>query len=195
MKPKALWIVGEPGVGKTSLVRGIVGDSPMRLVDNPKWTKVDALLIALAGHYTGGTFDGADTVPYNGVEAALAYWKQYLVDKAKLTIFDGDRFSHDKAKAEIASSALALVVYVSAPPEVTEARRKQRGSDQDKSWIAGRKTKSLRFAESFPKAHRLDLDGTLPASDLVGQVRAWLQSDIPETPPPEEDDSVLSMFG
>jgi hypothetical protein len=89
-----VWVVGEPGVGKTTLVREGLLEDDMELVGPPKWTVGQA--VAAAGHYSGGKFDGADTVPYNGAAAALDYWATRL-HTFPLTIFDGDRFSNDNA--------------------------------------------------------------------------------------------------
>jgi GTPase SAR1 family protein len=101
-----LWVVGPPGAGKTSLVRALMDHldpgQTRYLVDKPKWTVAPGLFAA-AGHYTGSTFDGADTVPYNGVAAALSSWADGSAfgtpcgPTPPLTILDGDRFSHETA--------------------------------------------------------------------------------------------------
>jgi len=192
MKNKALWIVGEPGVGKTTLVRALVGSEPSKLIDSPKWTLVGDF--ALAGHYTGGTFDGADTVPYNAVDTTLTYWETELVAKTPVTIFDGDRFSHESARERISRSAVPMVLHLVAPAEVVAARRKERGSNQDPSWLKGRKTKSEKFARTFPAEGTLVLDAKLPTEELRAKVEAWLRGEAVESLAPEPEDSVLDMF-
>jgi hypothetical protein len=142
---RALWIVGEPGLGKTTLARRLLPAEP-QLVAKPKWTTGPG--IALAGHYTGATFDGADTVGYSGVSAALDFWEGYLRPRVDLTVFDGDRFSYPGALERVrAAGAECLCFLLYAPPEVGAERRAARGSAQNASWVRGRATKSERFAD------------------------------------------------
>jgi ABC-type Mn2+/Zn2+ transport system ATPase subunit len=71
-----VWLIGAPGAGKTTLIRDLLQaakPSTVVTIHKPKWTLVNGVLV-LAGHYTGETFDGADRVAYNGVNAALDYW-------------------------------------------------------------------------------------------------------------------------
>lgn len=172
MKRKlVVWVVGEPGVGKTTLVRGILGPlEDYKLIAKPKWTVGDEF--CAAGHYTGGTFDGADTVPYNGVKPALALWKSMLSDR-RLTIFDGDRFSHAKAFEFFGPEAVdRLCVLLQGPEDLIQERRRQRAEAtgrelQNQQWVKGRQTKAARFAETQPWVTRLTLDAAQPAEVLI----------------------------
>lgn len=184
-----LFLVGPPGSGKSTLMRAFLGmrsggELPLGsyLVPKPKWTVVqgDGVRVAAAGHYTGATFDGADTVAYNGVAGCLAYWDAHLqqitttrVDPLTVTIFDGDRFSHEKVAAWCKVRGRVLALHLGAPQDVLDARRAERGSKQNPSWMAGRVTKAARFAETNAGAH---LDGSQPVEALVGQLRAMLSS-------------------
>jgi hypothetical protein len=150
-----LWVVGEPGIGKTTFVRSLLVDPKRWLVEKPKWTLSHGGRLALAGHYTGDKFDGADRVPYNGVAAALDFWKERLKQAAELTVFDGDRFSNKGVVNWFAmwgaSAGIADLkcLHLVGADGVAEARRTGRLSHQDVSWVKGRKTKSLRFAQGF----------------------------------------------
>ena len=160
---RILWIVGPPGVGKTTFVRTLL-DADGYLVQKPKWTVGEN--VCAAGHYTGGAFDGADTVPYNGAAACLDFWEKQLSTK-RVTIFDGDRFSNRKvidwarAQAPLAGQVgepvELRVLLMTAPKEILDARRAARGSKQAPSWMAGRETKAFRFAEMFQEKERLTL--------------------------------------
>lgn len=166
-----MFVVGPPGVCKTTLVRRLLGPlEGLELHPKPKWTVRPGELCA-AGHYTGGTFDGADTVPYNGVEAALEYWGTILRD-LPLTIFDGDRFSHPKALAVVLSTMQARVVHLTAPPEILAERRARRGSNQNAAWMAGRATKAKRFAQELGLM-RLEVSAESSLEMLEGAVKEF----------------------
>jgi ribose 1,5-bisphosphokinase PhnN len=162
-----LYVVGPPGVGKTSLVRELfkVLDpfGTRHLVLKPKWTVGSE--ICAAGHYTGDTFDGADTVPYNAAQAALDYWAEKLKYKP-CTVLDGDRFSHDGARnfflQHIPCEHL-FTVHLTAPEEVLATRREIRGSKQNPTWMKGRATKAANFAAASKKiceANLIELDAS-----------------------------------
>lgn len=150
----ALWIVGEPGVGKTSLARKLM-KLPGIKIERPKWTIAEN--VCAAGHYTGKDFDGADTVPYNGVVAALMYWTVNLKDK-DLTIFDGDRFSYEKAVEAIRPLAERVCCILLYGNESKIRERRKLRSEQDEVWVKGRKTKAVNFFLSFEDRAYINAD-------------------------------------
>lgn len=156
MTRTALFIVGSPGVGKTAVARALLGFPDVRLCATPKWTLGADSETCAAGHYTGATFDGADTIAYNGVAKWLGFWELNLAPYCDLTIFDGDRFSHDAALARVAASAWVVALHLTAPAEVLAARRAERGSNQNAAWIKGRETKAARFASTFVNKVEID---------------------------------------
>lgn len=165
------YVVGAPGVGKTTLIRRLIEPGSV-LISAPKWT-VGARVCA-AGHYSGGKFDGADTVPYNGVMTALAFWEQRLLDRP-LTVFDGDRFSYAGVRAFFRErGVLEVCVHLDAPPEVHAARRAARGSAQNETWIKGRVSKASAFASTFLGNRVKRIDATKPPEAVLEDVRAFL---------------------
>lgn len=174
---KAVFVVGEPGCGKTTLVRRFLGlkdngELPHGgyLVPSPKWTVIAPLHrlgVVAAGHYTGSDFDGADTVPYNGVSAAMAWLlKEQLY--SGFAVFDGDRFSNSTVLAQLRLADIEMVcVHLTLPDDIAKARRQRRAAlagtkIQNAAWVKGRKTKAQNFADKFDPARchtYYDLDG------------------------------------
>lgn len=142
-----LFLLGSPGVGKTSLARRLLwsGGREPTLMYRPKWSFTDS--VCAAGHYKGELFDGADTIPYNGARDVLESWSHRFIHWP-LTIFDGDRMS-TKGTLEFLErfNTPRVAILLKANPSSLSARRTVRGSDQDPSWIKGRETKSDRFAQ------------------------------------------------
>jgi DNA polymerase III delta prime subunit len=150
----AVFVVGPPGVGKTSAMRVLLGEDYRRftLEENGrvKWTFSEPY--AFAGHYGLGTFDGADTVPNDGWEPNLDYWQAEILPNKnfQFTVFDGDRFSHANAQKRLEDAgARVLCVHLTASDEAMKARREERGSNQNETWLKGRVSKAKAFAERF----------------------------------------------
>jgi hypothetical protein len=131
----------------------------------PKWT-VGREVVA-AGHYTGGAFDGADTVPYNGVSDALDLWDKSLSDR-RLTILDGDRFSSSKVERWFRERGHpTIVAHLTASAELLAARRLQRGSNQNAAWMKGRATKAERFARRFASPTTIVIDQSITSVEVA----------------------------
>lgn len=155
MKPTILWIVGEPGVGKTTLSRRLIlsiGGEPLSERASPKFTFYERM--AAAGWWRGDKFDGADTLAISQIKPALAVTSAMLrLGDTPLVLLDGDKLSSGKAVEFLRGEcpAVRLVcVALDAKPETAAARRAQRGTKQDPTWVAGRRTKAANFAARFP---------------------------------------------
>lgn len=149
----ALFVLGAPGVGKTTVIRQLVpsllpmSGKTLTEIASPKWT-VTTDRTALAGHWRGTAFDGGDTVPYTGARAALEFWRDNLLPNVDLTIFDGDRFSTKPSLEFIRATGVTIVgVHLVADETVLAGRRVARGSNQNETWLKGRVTKAANFAD------------------------------------------------
>lgn len=132
----ALFVVGQPGAGKTTLVRRLLGVSPRgelpiggALHPKPKWTIVPSERygnVMAAGHYIGAAFDGGDSVGYSGVAEAMSYLARWRAEVA-LAIFDGDRFSHAGVLAQLRLLNFDIhCAFIDLPDTAAELRRAQR---------------------------------------------------------------------
>lgn len=167
----ALFLVGPPAAGKTSISRELIGPDTT-LVEKPKWTLGSD--ICAAGHYTGQVFDGADTVPYNGANDCLNYWYTYLfpLQQYQTILLDGDRFSQQGTVDYFSSHNIKSVgVYITTSDEKLDQRRQDRGSDQNPSWLKGRATKARRFSQTIS---HIDLfDPTV--EEAVQKIRGFIE--------------------
>lgn len=155
-----LWVVGEPGVGKTTLVRELITWAGTRTFrnDNPKWD-VFGDRMATAGRYDGHAFDGADRLPISGIYPAIGYWAQIL-NSLPLTVLDGDKLATARAREMIRTRCPLVTqacVHVTDDPAAIATRRSAR-SMQNPTWVKGRTTKANNFFHTFDPDHRLDID-------------------------------------
>tara|TARA_Y100000592_G_C5463288_1_gene315166 strand:+ start:1407 stop:1967 length:561 start_codon:yes stop_codon:yes gene_type:complete len=175
-----LFVCGAPGVGKTTVLRGLLDPWSTSLVEKPKWTISGEY--GLVGHYTNGLHDGGDTLAYNGAAEAMDYMEGTLFkrDGLRYFILDGDRFTARSAMARVERMPEALMgcVHLTASEETLLARRSQRNTTQNPTWMKGRKTKASRFAAMFhTMCLHIETDG-LEASQITRMIHDKCVNDL-----------------
>lgn len=145
---KLLAIIGAPGTGKTTLMREWmksrkwVEDKPVDLLDSHLSEDIRVL-----GKYSNDdTFGGTDKLSMAVQPKAV----EYLNDASPVTVFEGDRLTSIK----FFDSAQKLnfdikIIMLTVPNEVREERYKERGSNQNETWLNGRLTKVKNVSNAF----------------------------------------------
>jgi hypothetical protein len=166
-----LYVIGAPGVGKSSAVRLAMESLrtrpdvteqpflhlsyPQHRVDGGTGYEPDPIIM-LGGWREG--FGGTDTLPMNvqpKVLEVLEHWEDHDTERPGRIIAEGDRLANDKFF--VAASWLGwnlTVISLEAPPDVLAKRRRAREqqlgtSPQNESWVRGRETKAARLAEQW----------------------------------------------
>ncbi len=167
-------IIGEPGVGKTTVMRAVLDEirlDPERL-GAARWMRSDAEKLIVMGNYGGHTFDGTDRLSmscYADLERAAGYFADQLPGYAIL--WEGDRMTRQRWLDALVQHGYELVVFhVTAEAGAAQARRDSRGSNQNPSWIAGRRTTSARLGLRS-NATDVDLSDDLAAEELARVIR------------------------
>jgi hypothetical protein len=158
-----LYIIGEPGVGKSALAAELVRGRRRRVRQQPfVHTEYEGGLVQLGRERSGRS--GTDALSMSVSPLALrvleaGIWRQVLGE--------GDRLAHVGFFEGARKAGYAVeVVLLSAPPEVAAERREKRGSEQDGSWLAGRLTKVRNLAEHAT----MTLDATRPVAELAAEL-------------------------
>ena len=136
-----LYVVGVPGVGKTTLLR--------RVLPDPIEERIDPFPHLV---YAGGAQLGSAREEFGGTDA-LAMSVQPQVEEwlreecpFDTIVAEGDRLANLKFFRAVAGMGWGVhLVELSAMSHVILARRKARGSQQDQSWLRGRVSKVRRL--------------------------------------------------
>lgn len=165
---KLLYIIGEPGAGKTTVVKSLTRRLPnsKRTVPYIAWTHYSKLLCQLG--YDRGTFGGTDALGMACQKYVLAW---LLDDPYKYVLAEGDRLANRKFFDALIEMGVELqIVLIQVPPEELERRREERnrkiGKAQDERWL---KTRATKVANLAPDAD-LVLDGTRSTRELAQEL-------------------------
>jgi len=162
-----VFVVGAPGVGKTTLLEGLLDGFDTFMHPAPKWTLSPPF--ALVGHY-GQTFGGGDTLGYTQGSEAVDYMFNALKPNRDYQYFflDGDRMSSQAILEQVEKAGIRpYCLLLTATDQALKQRCSQRGSNQNPVWAKGRKTKAHNFAAKFPLSRKLEIDTTALSPDMV----------------------------
>jgi chloramphenicol 3-O-phosphotransferase len=143
MVKRVVYLIGEPGSGKTTLMRELMAPYEPTLHAKPfmhiSYEHPTERVVQIGRDR--GTFSGTDALSMGVQPLALAWlpWCDY-----DTILAEGDRLANDAFfKASEAAGGLILV-HIDTPAVVCAARRAERGN-QNESWVQGRITKTQKL--------------------------------------------------
>ena len=157
---RLLYLVGEPGSGKTSLMRKLsdgYGRAAMSDRSMPRDLLVspDGTAVAVELGRRRGEFSGTDALSMSIIGAAEKY---LAAPEAATVLAEGARLGNARflRSARDLGYAVTLALLDHGDAERWRASRAARlGKAQNPSWVAGRRTASLRLADSPPQGTRV----------------------------------------
>jgi GTPase SAR1 family protein len=159
-----LYIIGQPGVGKSTLTEALVRGRRRRVKQEPfTHTLYEGGLVQLGRERSNG-FSGTDALSLSAATNAIAL----LEARWPRLIAEGDRLATGKffdAARKIGYNV--DVVLLEAPAFVLTKRRQERGSEQNEAWARGRETK----IKNLDPWVTIRLDATLPVEELTASLR------------------------
>lgn len=171
---KMAYLIGEPGVGKTTVAKALFrlrgSEEPDFKCSEPFKYELRKQLMAL-GHYNRA-FGGTDTFPPNTIPAV----RKNLCDlvssfSVKCVFGEGDKLAN-QIFFQWAETRFDFRLFVlAAPPSLLVARRLERGSNQEASWLEGKRTKLERLMAHH---EHFVIDARANPNDCATVIDSWL---------------------
>ena len=142
------YLVGIPGVGKTTVFRKALADIPAE-----QHTRPFGWIAYPGGAQLGvdrGVFSGTDALSMN-VQPRVLEW----LNRCDLpcVVAEGDRLANGQFfDAVVAQGWLLTVGLLELDPAIAATRRDMRGSSQNPSWLRGRHTKVANLTRYYVSA-------------------------------------------
>lgn len=139
---KIIAIGGEPGAGKTTLMKKLIehfGVQPeydsFKLVP---YLRKDNIYV-LGKYEDGETFAGTDRMSMAVQPEAIKFLASLPSDS--IVLYEGDRLFNTSFLEHCNENYDLSIVYLKTDKSVRQERYKERGSNQNETWLQGRETK------------------------------------------------------
>lgn len=143
-------IGGEPGSGKTTLMNRIISNYNFE----PKYDSFKLVPymqkgnIYLLGKYEEGeVFSGTDRMSMAVQPEAIKFLAS--LPKDSILLFEGDRLFTASFLEHCVENYETIIVYLATDKSVRQERYKERGSEQNETWLQGRETKINNILTNF----------------------------------------------
>lgn len=148
---KLIYLIGIPGTGKTTIMREFMNrvgpwipERPAELLDTMRCASPNEKLRILGKYEEGETFAGTDRLSMAVAPKAIEWME---TKPNEVIIGEGDRLAN---KGFFKSAGDDLVIFhIKTSDEERQRRYKERGSNQDESFIKTTKTKCKNLIEEF----------------------------------------------
>jgi len=177
---RSVYLLGPPGVGKTSLMDALLADHqrlPPARAMGTMWVEPLIHHDLFAGYHLGKTrpgFGGTDALSYSVLPDAVRWVSEPF--EARMW-GEGARLAHPKFAAALIAGGHEMVwVLLDAPAGVLTERCSRRGSTQNESWRAGAGTRARNAAAGLASvgATVRSLDATMSTAEMAALVREWM---------------------
>jgi hypothetical protein len=155
-----LGVLGEPGIGKSSLVAELVKGSDYRTAARP----FARVMFSCGPLYLGSFRDeypGTDALSMSAQPKVIDFLRE---ERPEYVLWEGDRLANDAFLEASVSMGYRLHLYYLTGQNLATERRAARGSHQNETWLKGRRTKHARLAISWDA---LPMDAHWPPEKLV----------------------------
>lgn len=147
---KIIAIGGEPGSGKSTLMKRILEEYKFE----PKYTSYKLVpylqfdnIYVLGKYEEGEVFSGTDRMSMAVQPEAIKFLD--FLSKDSIVLFEGDRLFTSSFLEHCIDNFDTTVIYLSTTKDIRTERYKERGSDQNETWLAGRETKLNNIMTNF----------------------------------------------
>jgi len=141
---KVIAIGGEPGAGKSTLMKEILDQYSWKMEYDkvklvPYLTNTDGVYVLGKYFEEGQTFSGTDRMSMAVQPEAIKFLA--TLDKDAVVLYEGDRLFTASFLEHCVENYDLEIIYLETDKEIREERYKERGSNQNETWLQGRMTK------------------------------------------------------
>lgn len=180
---KMLFLAGEPGVGKSTVMKEFMQKFSPAWTVNKSFPLVPVMLpesgsIVVLGTYGDEIWGGTDRLSLSVQPKALEYVRSTSSD----IVLEGDRlFTQSFLRAVLEEGEVALrVILLNATDLAIRARHKKRGDTQSQVFIKGRRTKIIRILhDPIIRSSIVQMRNETPADRLyiIKEMKNFLSND------------------